>query len=100
MRTKDVNTAIGRLVAQAQDLASQHVEEMARTILRRNRKSVEWFCLGMGTAAFYDMQGYPMDDDDPKFREFYEFVGEWDSTLHITGEPMKFTADGPKITDW
>ena len=29
--------------------------------------------------------------------EFDEFISEWDEYLKLTGEPMRFTADGPKI---
>lgn len=29
-----------------------------------------------------------------------ENVGEWDSRLKITGDAMRFTAKGIKVTDW
>ncbi len=29
-----------------------------------------------------------------------KFMDEWDESMHFTGTPMRFTADGPKRTEW
>lgn len=100
MKTKDVSTALSRMMRQASDLDVQHVEELARKIMRKH-KSITGFCLGMGSAAFYDADRHPLDHSDPRIQEMEDFISDWDRSIHITGHPMKINGpDGEKITDW
>jgi hypothetical protein len=84
---------------QADETAMQIVEEIARKILRKHKKLDE-FCMGMGTWFFSDYAGKLYDGDDKLAKELDDFMNEWDAYLHLTGQPMRFTADGPVITDW
>lgn len=98
--------------------AVEYVEKSARLILREHQELDE-FIMGMGYAGFTVKEGTEniVFCDSPDINAFspegsgYHFVGpsleslaeflcEWDEYLKITGEPMRFTADGPKVTEW
>jgi hypothetical protein len=34
------------------------------------------------------------------FKPLNDFISKWDDTLKLTGEGIRFTADGEIITDW
>jgi hypothetical protein len=74
------------------------VEEIGRRILREN--DLYEFVMGMGTWCFYDESDNQYSDDDCFVEDMDNFIDEWDEYLHLTGQPMRFTAYGPVITDW
>lgn len=89
------------------------VEFKARTILRNNPKLHE-FIMGMGGWIFTDKAGDTVEthterrNDDYTYRyvckdwakPVAELIDEWDQYLKLTGNPMRFTLNGPVITDW
>lgn len=84
------------------NLASRHVESLARRILAE-RSELNEFIMGMGTYFF------SLKDDDDNIDAFsgeewmeplVDFICEWDRELKITGEAMRFTAMGDKVTEW
>lgn len=107
----DASTQIQKLIDSADEIASLEVERLARKVLKKCSDLKE-FIMAMGgwhftlKASEPDEDGWSIedgeaaDDDDPRFSEVERFIGEWDNQLKITGEPMRFTATGPKITDW
>lgn len=89
------------------------VERLARKALKRRSGNLKEFVMGMGTAFFVTHEGEvfnfeeeiytPMGyKQEPKkgFKEIYNFFLEYDDKYQITGIPMRFTVDGPKLTDW
>lgn len=91
----------------AEQAASEHVERLAREILRKNPTLTE-FSMGMGVYGFHTQDGRYIDPQEsyinpvvPKrqFRALNSFIDKWNRDLRITGERMRFTADGPKITN-
>lgn len=95
---------IEALLNEARRLAISHVETTARDILRKNR-NFKYFMMGMGCVFFTIIgeNGSEVDldlDDREEFRSLLNFMNKWDSVLKITGEPMRFTADGPTVTSW
>ena len=87
----------------ATKLATDEVEKMARQILI-NHKKLKEFIMAMGTWFFVDRNGNNVDFYDVKqytaLESLHSFICKWDSELKITGEPMRFTATGPKIIEW
>jgi len=98
----------------AEKTASEVVEKMARQILREHPELNE-FVMAMGTYFFTYKEGGILDpisskmnssynyvyyDTEPFLKPLNDLIGEWDSRLKITGDAMRFTADGIKITDW
>lgn len=96
------------------EMASSKVEQMARTILR-NHPHLDEFIMAMGSYSFTTKTGGNIDPISSRMNSSYnyvyydthkylkplnDFIGEWDQYLKITGEPMRFTATGKKITDW
>lgn len=94
--------------------AIQHVENMARKILREH-KHLDEFIMAMGIYSFtckdssksinthtdtYRNGFYFIDDTYAYFRSLNDFMCKWDSVLNISGESMRFTAYGLKLTDW
>jgi hypothetical protein len=90
---------IEELYNQCSDLAIERIEEIARDILKKHPKLDE-YCQGMGTWDFTDKKGNLIDNDNPICKSLDDFMQEWDSYLHLTGAPMRFTAISKKITDW
>ena len=94
--------------------ASREVLRLARKALRDHAELNE-FVMSMG-GWFFTLKIGEMDkmglavtpgndiihdcSDDPRFKDIEAFISEWDLDLHITGEPMRFTATGPIRTDW
>lgn len=98
----------------ALDMAICKVESMARSILKR-KPHLKEFVMGMGTYFFTDNKGkivfttserlnssynYYSVDATKYFNPLNNFIGEYNSRLKITGYPMRFTANGKKITNW
>lgn len=98
--TKDVR----KLLNEAHRIAVELVEGHARRILRTHA-NLDKFVMAMGTAFFTVKKANGPDntlDIDSKryFKPIADILDEFDGSLGITGTPMTFTADGPKITDW
>lgn len=96
----------------AERLALEEVERMARSILARH-ENLDEFVMCMGSWFFTVREGSKMetgyiltsdwnvDETDFKYlKPFANFMGEWDEYLKLTGNPMRFTATGKKITRW
>lgn len=106
---------IERHYKEAENLASEFVEAQARAILRKHPHLHE-FVMAMGTWFFTKRKSRdrsllpgehaiisPTDYGAPKYiaeGRLARFVYEWDEYLKITGEPMRFTADGPVVREW
>lgn len=46
---------------------------------------------------------HPTVYDEPRYianSRLARFINKWDEYLKITGEPMRFTADGPVVREW
>ncbi len=94
-------------------IALSKIEKIARRILKKNDNLNE-FVMGMGMASFDDKEGEMMEmqtscldsngrrvyEDVPEFKELIDFLDEWDGIYSLTGETMRFTAEGPKKTEW
>lgn len=91
----------------ASDAASELVEQEARRILRKHLNLHE-FVMGMGSWFFTLKKGDSTDEhpfvyDEPRYiakSKLARFISKWDEYLKITGEPMRFTADGPTVREW
>lgn len=89
----------------ASEAASAFVEQEARAILCKHRNLHE-FVMGMGIWSFTTKNGdshLPGFHTTPRYitnSRLAKFIFEWDSYLKITGEPMRFTADGPTVREW
>lgn len=99
--SKIITEKINSLIAEATKLALKEVERLARKIMKRNPKGIPRFCMAMGYATFYDAGGQPIEEDDTRLKEFYDFLDEHNHNLKLTGEPMKIDKwDAPVRTDW
>ncbi len=87
-------------------MASHLIESRARKILLAH-PGLDEFIMSMG-AWMFTRHG-SMADISPVYREyipgyaksFTRMMDEFDDMeLKVTGEPMRFTARGPKVTDW
>ena len=111
---KKINDQLNGMYIEMEQIASMEVERLARDILKKN-KSLHEFIMGMGVYYFKNNKGEIVDVEKsdysvnggysysvakPSFRLLYDFIGEWNEILKITGESMRFTATGEKITDW
>ena len=89
----------------ASDMASEFVETEARRILREH-PALHEFVMAMGIWSFTTREGesyMPGFYTTPKYiknSRLAKFIFQWDEYLKITGEPMRFTADGPTIRNW
>ena len=87
-------------VSKASRLASLEVERLARKILKDNPEFKE-FVMANGTWFFTMSDGVTgLMDNDPRCHDLAWYVDQWDDSLRITGESMRFTATGPKVTNW
>jgi hypothetical protein len=91
----------------ASESASCFVEKEARDILSKHRNLHE-FVMGMGVWCFTLKKGdaedpHPTINDEPRYiakSRLARFISKWDGYLKITGEPMRFTVDGPVVRNW
>ncbi len=90
---------IQALLSEARKLAIAHVEASARKILQ-DHPNLDEFVMGMGTCFFNEGKENLGPEQRAYMRPLSDFIDDWDETLHMTGIPMRFTANGPKITDW
>ena len=97
-----ISEQIQKLHTEASNLASAEVIRIARKILNEHSELKE-FVMGMGLWSFSDYDGHSYlleNGTDPRFAELEDFISEWDSEIRITGEPMRFTANGKIIRNW
>lgn len=89
------------LYDQASQLLRNEIERRARSIMKRNRRCAS-FCMCMGTATFYSVNGSPIDADGINYlQEFDDFLNNWDGVYRMTGDPMKIEGHAaPLLTDW
>lgn len=99
-------------------IACEIVEKMARKILSEHKELNE-FVMAMGTYFFtYKSKNRKNEtlspyitkmnasfncylvETEPFLKPLNDFINEWDSILKITGESMRFTAKGQKVTKW
>lgn len=102
---------IENLYVKASDNASVFVEEQARAILKKHPNLHE-FVMAMGSWFFTTKRSkdrtllpgeHAVLHDEPSYiknSRLASFIAEWDEYLKITGEPMRFTADGPVVRNW
>lgn len=99
----------------AEKIASKKVEIMARKILA-NHPYLNEFIMAMGSYFFTvknsDRHINPTTQKMNASWEYYyvdtfnylkplnKFIHKWNDVLKITGDPMRFTAKGKKITNW
>lgn len=98
MNKATASEKIQTLHSQASAIASAEVIRLARKILKAN-SDLEEFIMGMGTWFFSNKDGDNVSTG-PEFKELDDFISEWDETIRITGEPMRFTANGEIRRDW
>lgn len=90
---------------QASADASAFVEQEARALLHKH-PCLQEFVMGMGLWSFSTQSGeshLPGFYTTPKYitnSRLGKFINQWDEYLKITGEPMRFTADGPVVREW
>ena len=80
------------------------IEKEARRILNEHDNLTE-FVMTMGCAIFIDIDknthaNYYNEQEFDYIKPLWDFIEQFDNILHLTGNPMRFTATGPKITDW
>lgn len=100
----------------ASQFALEYVEQEARKILVEHPELNE-FVMAMGAWFFTwktgatDQHGivieewmsHVISDGQVEFidtSDLADFMCEWDSVLKLTGEPMRFTAQGPVVRNW
>lgn len=98
---------------QAEKIALKIVEQKARKILAQH-PNLDEFIMGMGGWFFTTKRGDRIAIDYSinthtntcKYEGFKyllpleKFLMKYDEYLKLTGNPMRFTAKGKKITDW
>jgi hypothetical protein len=78
------------------------VEKYARQALRDNASTgAQEFVMAMGVYSFWDVNGERMGCMfDTAAESLDQLMMDWGGNLKLTGEPMRFTADGPVRRDW
>lgn len=97
------------LYTEADKIALDWIEEGARKVLKIC-PSLDEYIMGMGSAFFtlknedYHLTATGYDYGEAKVPktaiDFLEWVEELNDMFNSKGAPMRFTAKGPKITDW
>jgi hypothetical protein len=99
-----IERQIEQLVEIASQIALAEIERIARKVLRKHKSRLTEFVMAMGSATFTHKDGTNVGTNEWEsfagMRPLDKLLDEWDETLHLTGTPMRFTADGPKVTDW
>lgn len=103
MVMKTPSKQIEKLIREAKRLAIEHIEQKARQIMRTHPNLKE-FVMAMGSATFTANVNGREEllslDERIYFKSLNDFIEEWDDSIGLLGEPMRFTVDGPIITDW
>lgn len=121
-RLKDIDPELYTLLGEvadyyekASETASKVVEKMARKILIEHPELDE-FVMAMGSYFFtYKNRSgnlspmtqkmnkswnYYYEDSEPFLKPLNDLISKWDKVLKITGDSMRFTANGEKRADW
>ena len=97
---KPVRKRIEKHYEQACTLALSEVERLARQILA-NHSNLHEFVMGMGGAIFITKDDDNLGTEDRAYmKPLNDLLMEWDDYLKLTGEPMRFTVDGPIVREW
>ena len=98
MNRTEAEFQVQRHYRAAEEWALVFVEQEARKILTKHTR-LEEFIIAMGRFEFIwkDHSRYEWPKYANRLRDFIE---KWDDELHLTGEPMRFTASGPVRKDW
>lgn len=112
IKTAPTPADIAQFFSHAETAALTLIEQRARQILQAHPNLKE-FVMCMGSAQFTLKKPMPFrnclsvdsfsawNDHFPRYlKPVFDLIDEWDSVLKLTGTPMRFTATGPKITDW
>lgn len=75
------------------------MEQIARDILKQHA-NLEEFVMAMGTWTFWKKDGSQLDENTGYLKPLVRFMDYWNDVFKFTGEPMRFTAEGPVIKDW
>ena len=79
------------------------VEKYAREVLK-DHKELKEFVMGMGTYNFWVADDLQADFGylgcNGCVDKLDQLMEDWDDVLKLTGEPMRFTADGPVRREW
>jgi hypothetical protein len=95
-----VNKQIEQKILEASEICLAEIERRARKILATH-PNLDEFLMGMGTVFFSTKDGQNISLYDRAYmKSLDDFINDWDHDLHITGEPMRFTATGPVTTKW
>lgn len=87
------NTAVRKLLNQANALAFAHVKAEATEIMQRH-ENLSHHCMAVGTSVFYE-KGIPIEGRHYT-KKILKFIDEFDSELKLSGSSMRLTrlADG------
>ena len=100
MNKKKTLKQIDDLYEQTSELALQLIESEARKLMR-SHSNLNEFIMAMGSTFFTDKNDDPIENWLFKYMEpFNDMVNDLDDLFHITGTPMRFTANGPIETKW
>lgn len=98
---------IDQALAAAHAVAMAELEAMARESLRNPSSGAHSFLIAMGSAAFYDKRGNPIDIQDERGRDrvwahrLLQFLDDYGDSLGLWGTPLKLdSADAIAKTDW
>ena len=97
---KNPSDKFERLLDAMEKEALDFIEQEARKILK-TQKALNEFVMGMGVVFFTLTESSKTVGLNERIYSEYldDFINRWDGILHLTGNPMRFTASGPKITD-
>lgn len=90
------NKQIDSLYRQARETALKELKRLVEIKFRQN-KNLDYFLIAMGSYFFVDKNNETVYDG---FKNIDNLIGEWDRYLKLTGEGVKWYADGSVITDW
>jgi len=90
---------VGALYNTARNFALRCLETEARNVLRAN-PDLDEFILAMGTWTWEAKDGHRVDCSEERFQSVNDILEEWDNLLGLSGEGVRFTADGPRVTHW
>lgn len=102
---QSVSERLDVLYTQAFVIGVKHVEKLAREILKTHPELSE-FTMAMGAYCFSERRPAPATDiqlggeEREFFKPLFDFMNDWDRVLKLSGSPMRFTAEGPVVTEW
>ena len=87
---------------QLQKKSIKFVKKEALKVLKKDNDLVE-FVMAMGGFFFINKKGDIVSSDDKggkHFKKLSNFFYDWDNTLKMSGDPMRFRKDGKITTKW